>query len=123
MQGHIRRRGKRSWAIILDIGNDLDGRRRQKWHSVKGTKKEAEDELARLINELRNGIYVETGKTSIKDFLLKWLENIESKVASSTLEGYDTIARKYLIPHLGHIELTKLKPLHIETFYTKALNG
>lgn len=123
MKGHIRKRGKRSWAVILDIGEDLNGKRRQKWHSVKGTKKDAEDELARLINELRNGIYVESHKISTKDFLLKWLEHIKSKVAPSTHEGYEAIVMKYLIPKLGRFELTKLKPLHIESFYAEALKN
>ena len=59
MRGHIRQRGKRSWAIVLDLGRDSRGRRRQHWHTVRGTKKDAERELTKLLHELDTGGYVE----------------------------------------------------------------
>ena len=46
MKGHIRKRGDKSWAVVLDLGRDETGKRRQKWHTVRGTKKDAERELA-----------------------------------------------------------------------------
>ena len=52
MKGHIRKRGDKSWAIVLDLGRDAEGRRRQKWHSVKGSKRAAEKELTRLLNDI-----------------------------------------------------------------------
>ena len=48
MPGHIRKRGKRSWAVVVDYGQDpLSGKRRRVWRSVKGTKKEAEAVLVK----------------------------------------------------------------------------
>ena len=41
MQGHIRKRGG-SWTIVVNLPRGDDGRRRQLWRSVKGTKKDAE---------------------------------------------------------------------------------
>jgi hypothetical protein len=46
MRGHIRKRYKDTWNIILDIGSQIvpDSRlqkRVQKWFTVKGTKREA----------------------------------------------------------------------------------
>ena len=75
MKGHVRRRGKASWAVILDFGRDGAGKRRQKWHSVKGTRKNAESELARLLNELRVGEYVEMTKMLLRDYLERWLRD------------------------------------------------
>ena len=47
MRGHITKRSKDSWAIVLDAGRDpASGKRRQQWHTVKGTKREAEKRLA-----------------------------------------------------------------------------
>jgi hypothetical protein len=46
MRGHIRERSPGHWAIILDINKD--GSRKRKWHSFKGTKREAQAECARL---------------------------------------------------------------------------
>ncbi len=43
MRGHIRKRSKDSYSIIIDLGNDpLTGKRKQKWFTVQGNKKQAE---------------------------------------------------------------------------------
>jgi hypothetical protein len=48
-KGHIRQRGEKSWAIKIDIGaNPVTGKRRSKWHTVHGTKRDAEKECRRL---------------------------------------------------------------------------
>ena len=51
MRGHITKRGKYSWTIVLDLGRDsATGKRRQQWVSIKGTKKDAERRLAELLH-------------------------------------------------------------------------
>ena len=55
MKGHIRKRGNGSWSIILDVGRDANGTRRQKWHTVHGSKKDAERELARILHDMNTG--------------------------------------------------------------------
>jgi hypothetical protein len=43
MKGHIRERSPGHWAIVLDMPRDpATGKRGQKWHSFKGTKREAQ---------------------------------------------------------------------------------
>ena len=44
MKGHVRKRSRTSWAIVLELEPGADGKRRQKWHSVKGNRKDAERE-------------------------------------------------------------------------------
>ena len=51
MKGHIRKRGKSSWAVVLYLGRDAAGKERHKWHSVRGTRRDAQRELARLLHE------------------------------------------------------------------------
>jgi hypothetical protein len=58
MKGHLRERSPGHWAIILDV-QDSAGKRKRKWHSFDGTKREAQAECARLITELKSGAYVE----------------------------------------------------------------
>ena len=76
MKGHLRKRGSGSWAIVLDLGRDQAGKRRQKWHSVKGSKKDAQAELARLLNELNTGGYVEPSKMRVSEYLERWLRGL-----------------------------------------------
>ena len=59
MRGHITKRSKDTYSIVLDLGRDPStGKRRQQWVTVKGTKKEAERKLADLQHELNNGLFV-----------------------------------------------------------------
>ncbi len=123
MKGHIRQRGKRSWAVVLDLGRDADGRRRQRWHTVHGTKKDAQRELARLLHELNTGAYVEPARMSVGEYLERWLADYaKNSVAAKTFERYAEIVRVNLKPALGHLPLPKLQPLHIQSYYSKALS-
>jgi hypothetical protein len=50
MRGDIKKRAKGSWSIVIDLGRDATGKRKQKWTTLRGTKKEAQAELTRLLN-------------------------------------------------------------------------
>jgi len=123
MKGHVRRRGTRSWAVILDLPPGEDGKRRQKWHAVKGTKRDAERELARLIHSLNTASYVEPTKTTLAEYLERWLETVEPTLGARTFHRYAEIARKHLVPALGNQLLAKLQPLAINAYYAKALKS
>ena len=47
MKGHIRERSLGRWAIVLDHHDPMTGRRKRRWHSFKGTKRQAQLECAR----------------------------------------------------------------------------
>ena len=124
MRGHIRRRGKRSWAIVIDVGRDANGKRLQRWHSVKGTEKDAEGELIRLLRSMQTGEYVEPSKLTVKEYLGRWLADYaKSNTTGKTYERYAEIVETHLNPGLGHHKLLKLKPLHIQDFYTQSLTA
>ncbi len=65
MKGHIRQRGKDSWAIVLYLGKDALGKKKHKWHTIHGSKKDAERELRRLLHEMDTGSYVEPSKLTV----------------------------------------------------------
>jgi hypothetical protein len=48
MSGHSRRRGKQSWELKFDAGRDAAGKRIVRYHSFRGTKREAVVKLAEL---------------------------------------------------------------------------
>jgi integrase len=124
MKGHIRERSRGHWAIVLDVRDASTGKRKRRWHSFAGAKREAQTECARLISELSGGMYLEPNKTTVAQFLDRWLDYIKSRVAPRTHERYAEIARKNLIPLLGGIIVAKLQPMQVSNAYTKALaNG
>ena len=70
MRGHIRKRGDRSWAVVVDVGhNPSTGKRRQKWETVKGTKRDAERRLAEIVHDLNTGGYVEPSRLTLSVYL------------------------------------------------------
>lgn len=124
MRGHIRRRGSRSWAVVIDIGRDRSGKRRQQWHSVKGLKEDAENKLIELLRSLRTGEYVEPSKLTVEELLKQWLRDVaKASTSGKTYERYAEIVDTHLIPALGHHRLAKLQPLHIQEFYAEALRS
>ena len=46
MKGHIRERSPGHWAIVIDVPDPETGKRRRKWHSFRGTKREAQVECS-----------------------------------------------------------------------------
>ena len=55
MRGNITRRGKASWRIKFDLEPDATGERRLFTATIRGNRKDAEIELARLLDRLIKG--------------------------------------------------------------------
>src|SRR3954452_22100114 len=106
MKGHIRERSPGHWAIILDQRDPATGKRRRKWHTLKGTKREARIECSRLVTALTGGSYVETSRLTVGDWITQWLEagapgRRRKKVSERTLERYGQLLRTHVVPALG----------------------
>jgi integrase len=123
MRGHILKRYKNSYSIVLNLGKDpATGKRKQQWISVKGTKKEAEKRLAELLHQIDAGSFMKPGKTTLEEYLECWLKDYcWASLAPRTAEGYESIVRCHLIPSLGQIHLTQLKPEHLQHTYSEKL--
>lgn len=118
MPGHLERRSDKSWTIVIDVGRDpTTGKRKRIYRAFRGTKREAEKEMARLIAELEKGTYVEPSKLTFGDYLKEWLKNREhDNLSPTTLRRYSQIVELRLIPKLGMLPLEKLRPIHIQKF-------
>ena len=125
MRGHIVKRYKGSYTIVLNLGIDpATGKRKQQWVSVKGAKKEAEKRLADLLHQIDTGTFMKPGKTTFTEYLELWLKDyVWSNLAPRTAEGYESIIRQHLIPKLGNIRLTQLKPEHLQKYYSEQLSN
>ena len=70
MRGHIIKRYKDSYTIVINLGTDpATGKRKQQWYSVKGTKKETEKKLAELLQQLDTGTFIKPDKITVAEFL------------------------------------------------------
>ncbi len=76
MRGHIKKRGKNSYSIAISLGKDATtGKYKYQWTTVKGTKKETEKRLSELLHQLDNGTFIKPGKTTLTEYLEKWLKD------------------------------------------------
>jgi integrase len=123
MKGHVRERGKGNWYAVIDARDPKTGKRKRKWHSIEAKgKREAQIECATLIAAIKAETYIEPDKTTLAQFLERWLENTKANVAPRTHERYAEIVRKNIVPLIGTALLSKLKPAHISEAYAKALS-
>ena len=123
MRGHLRKRGKNSWTIVVDLGRDpSSGKRRQQWVSIKGNKRDADRRLGEILHQLDTGGMLMPAKTTVADFFKSWLRDyVETNLRPRTIEGYRMIIEAHLIPALGHILLGQLLPAHLQSYYTEKL--
>lgn len=126
MRGHIRPRGKNSWAIVVWVRDPKTGERKQKWHSVKGSRKDAEKQLTRILHQIDTNTYIFSSRVTVADYLRKWLKRQEKRILSNSLSpgtwrGYRTNVEKHIIPYLGDIRLTKLKPADVDDLFSEYL--
>src|SRR5262245_33974667 len=119
-RGHIVRRGRYSWRIKYDLPNAARGRRQTRYVTVRGKRQDAERELAKLISASHDGTLVESSKVTVADYLRSWLGGLHG-LAGKTRQEYDRLITQLVIPHLGSLELQRLRPAHIADWHAKLL--
>jgi integrase len=119
MTGHVRRRGERSWELKFDArGDGQVGKRKTRYASFRGTKREAEIELARLITAAANGEQVDPSKLTVSEFLDRWERDwCAGNVSPKTAERYGELLRLHIRPTLGAMKLQKLRSVHLSELY------
>lgn len=129
MRGSLKQRYKGSWSIILDLGYQTDPetgktKRKQKWLTFRGTKKQAQDKLADLLGEVRRGEFVAPSETTFGEWLDEWLDKvIKPARGRRTHETYRSVITNHLKPRLGAIPLQQLKAADLERYYAEVTAG
>ncbi|MBX4954322.1 site-specific integrase [Rhizobium lentis] len=123
MKGHIRERSPGKWAIVLDVPDPETGKRRRKWHKFHGTKRQAETECARLVAELSGGSYIEPAKTTVREFMIRWLAHEKANVSPKTHQRYEELLLKNVAPVIGSVIMNKLTPARIDGCWTILLES
>jgi len=121
MKGTIKQRSAGSYSLIIDLPRQRGEKRKQKWITFRGSKREAQKELARLITELADDSFQEPSKTTLAQFFERWLSHMTSQVDERTHIGYAEKARKNINPLLGSTVLTRLRAEQISQAYARAL--
>ena len=123
MRGHLKERSPGHWAIVIDVADPQTGKRKRKWHSFKGTKREAQVECARLVAQQSDGGYIEPAKITVAEFLGRWLDYKKARLSPLSFERYRDLVRVNIAPTIGGIPLAKLQPIHLTDLYSKLLES
>jgi integrase len=117
MKGHIRERSPGHWAIVIDVRDPHTGKRRRRWHSFAGTKRQAQVECARLISEMQGGGSVDPSRVTVGEFLDRFERDwVAINAGARTAERYrDALA--HVRRHLGETQLQKVRPAEIAALY------
>jgi integrase len=117
-------RTKTTWYVILELGRDESGRRRQKWHGGYRTRREAEAARAKLVNEVNTGIYAEPTKVTLDEWTRgSWLPTVKSQVKPTTWASYDRMLRLHVLPVLGDRPLHKLTSTLLNALYADLMES
>lgn len=122
MKGSIKQRGN-SYQIRVSLGKDPQtGKYTSHFETVNGHKKEAEKRLRELLTELDRGVFVRPGKSTLAEYLKAWLNDYcKPNLGGNTVNLYSIMCDKHLIPAVGKIALTELRPQHLQRLYADKL--
>jgi integrase len=117
MRGSIKKRGTSSWRLIFDTSS-VNGKRKQRTVTVRGTYKDAQKELTRLLGAADSGMLPDPTRMTVGEYLRAWLGSAGEQ-SPKTLERYRELAERQIVQHLGDTPLQKLKPEHVSAWHAK----
>jgi integrase len=117
MKGHIRERSPGHWAIVIDA-RDAAGKRKRRWFSFQGSKREAQRRCAELIADTRGGAAASPERITVAEYLARWVEHMRPLVSPKTHQRYGDLVRNNLTPALGATPVAKLNAMQISAAYS-----
>lgn len=105
------------WSYVLRVPDPTNGKTKPKWVGGFETEKMAKTARDKARVAIANRNYATPGKLTLGDFLQTWIGIHETRLKPTTAHKYRQLMRLYLLPQLGSIKITDLRPTHIEKFY------
>lgn len=122
MRGSVFRR-KKSWAFVVEVSRDEDGKRTRHAKAGFATKKDAQHAMNEVLHRLGSGEYVAPVKLTLGGFLRdEWLPAIRASVRPSTFDSYEMTVRKHVAPAIGGTKLQAVTPAKLNAFYADLLS-
>jgi integrase len=111
--GSIQQRGENSYRLRYYVG--------EMRHAVtfRGTKKEADVELRRLLGDADKGIHIAPAKLTLKQWADQWIELKAAERQHKTVARYEDLLRLHVMPKLGDRFLQKITAHEINLLYAQ----
>lgn len=113
-----------SYLIRVSCGYNANGKqivhsmtwKPDKKYTPKQLEKELQRQAALFEEECRNGKIGNNRNIKLAEFCQMYLEIKKDILAPRTYEYYEKLVNTLIIPALGHIKLSELKPAHVQQF-------
>ena len=117
-EGSICKRKDGTWQGAVTIGRDRNGKQKRKYFYGK-TRNEVSKKLNTVINELNNRTFIDNSTNpTMRVWLHTWLwEYKKNSIKAKTFEQYETMLRVHAMPNIGDIQVSNLKPEHLQKIY------
>lgn len=120
----IRKRGHNYWELCISEGIDTEtGKQLRTYHSFRGTERQALQKHTDLQYARNHGVSVKPSRLTVSAYLEQWLgDYARLNVGERTLQGYRDMVKLHIGPELGKIPLDKLRPAHLQRYYSNRLD-
>jgi integrase len=114
-EGSIFQRQDGRWCAIISLGRRENGKRNRKCFYGR-TQADVQAKLLKARSDHSRGLPVAFERQTVKEFLTTWLEqSLKPSAKPRSYESFSTIAKKHIIPVIGHTKLDKLTPQQVQT--------
>jgi integrase len=87
------------------------------------TREEAHEKLIEALSNRNKGLVFEGDNQTLGTYLADWLRDIEGTIKQRTLENYEYVVRKHIVPELGEVKLKALKPDRVRRLYREKIDA
>ena len=125
--GSIRKRtdskGNVTYQITLELDRDpITGVRHRRYHTVHGSKKEAQEVLKKLLLNPDENLNAVQSSIRLRDWMRTWLDEYLPHIAQTTRDGYEEKIRNHISPVLGGTPINQLDTTQIQRFINSRID-
>ena len=119
--GNVYRRSDRKKPWVAHIAWSEGTRRRQAKRSFV-TKRQAQQALTELLSAHDKQAFVERSSMTLEEYSNGWLDGLRTQGRKpSTIYGYRSNLKAYILPHLGTWKFQDLRPTNLDQLYAHLL--
>lgn len=117
--GDYKRKDGRWESYVIYTDPDTGEELKKSFYGHEKWGSDAKRKRNKFVEKIEAGDYSDIRKVTIKGWLEKFMKVYCAKLAQTTREGYQNYIDKHIVPALGELKLSEIKPIHIENFYNK----
>lgn len=120
-EGTISKRKDGRWSARYFVWTPDGQKRKTVYGKSRG---EVAKKLAAAIaaRDGRSPMAFDAEKVTVAEYLSTWLESKKNELAPSTFRKYEAMVHNRLVPALGSLKVSKMRPAHVEAYKARVLD-